>query len=684
MAKIRINSGGNRKVMVNAPGKPSTLRVNQEPFYSIKTVAPWGIGGDTKNQRIPAILTLSNNRTLLLWQQENINYEGTGDGTGMRVAQMIVSFNPQTKEITPGEITVFDEPQAPEAWVDGLGFAGHTHLGRITKGANAGRIIVVYNKKETTPSFKFGIFTRYSDDEAETWSSPVEIYNGVSLSDLFVVNGGSVIEIPNGPNEGRLVFPYYHYNTNIDTSAAHISYSDDGGITWSESNGVTVPTVPSSEVSLAWSWQGKLVMSIRNDEKDAFTGTRWFAISDDGGTTLNVPFESTTMQSTNCQAASIQVSLDGAFDRIAFSTPTFQLPAVRYKGRIYFSGNAGQTWGNAFRPAPSNMNFGYSALAMQSKDTYCLAFENNTNAPFGFNVDEGIKIVYFNNLYVQEQLNPPVVTNTPGAQSLFDVYETRVLADGGVITDEAYTLETIQWALDNSLHTSSPVAISAQFGVKANGSTILKLYSLFDVLGDMDLSGTSGNCPIDLTRGFARIHMATTSRYFKSQPITLSKGKTFAIAVSGSITPGNSVIRIGADGDVNSVFYATLPNQLAGVKWIKANCLGSDNEMIAEMNTSLFTDNCGFVLVGDIHAGVAYALIDGEEVAGQSIRAIVTQLGALADYSQIEQPILLGARKSAGAYPGSSNNWINEYWAIDDLNFNQSKSLSLRLARYKE
>lgn len=679
MAKIVINSGGDNKVSVNAPGKPSTVRVNEEPaFYVIKTVAPFGAGGDTKTQRVPAILTLSGNRVLLLFQQKNINNNDNGDGTGMRLAQQIITLNPKTKEITAGSITALDEPQAPEAWTAGLGFAGHAHLGRITKGENAGRIILAYNKKTTTPVYNFSIYTRYSDDEAQTWSEPVKIINGTSTNDLRVVNGGDIIEIPSGPYEGRLCFPYYHHGSSF--SIKYIVYSDDQGSTWSTSNGITVPE-PSSEVSLVRSNSGKLVMTIRPDEKDdeEFSGYRWMAVSTDGGATLGTAYKNTTLPSTNCQVSCIN---DG--DQIALSGPTFPLASKRYKSRIYFSNNDGVTWRNPFRPAPSMLNYGYSGITMFNKDTYAIVFESNTNSSLGFNVNEGMKVAFFNKAYVRQSIFQPITSPVSGAQQLFDAYESRVLADGGVITDEAYTLETIQWAMDNGLHESSAVAISAQFGVKASGVNIIKLYSLFNSLGDMTIGGTSGNYTIDNTNGFAQIKIATTLRYLTSSPITLATGKSFGMGVSGTITPGTNVIRIGTDGESNAVLYATLPNQIAGVKFISSDCLASDDQMSGPQNIAINTDKSGFVWVGDIDAGIAYAILDGDEYISQSCRAIVTPLGALADFTQIQQPVLLGARKSGGAYSGSNGNWINEYWFVTDWNFIQAKALSLRLSRYKE
>lgn len=64
------------------------------------------------------------------------------------------------------------------------------------------------------------------------------------------------------------------------------------------------------------------------------------------------------------------------------------------------------------------------------------------------------------------------------AQSEFDKYKARVLADGGVIKDEARTLAAFNLLFDTKMYGNMNTAVSGTFGVKMNGSGIAKLYSL--------------------------------------------------------------------------------------------------------------------------------------------------------------------------------------------------------------
>jgi hypothetical protein len=68
---------------------------------------------------------------------------------------------------------------------------------------------------------------------------------------------------------------------------------------------------------------------------------------------------------------------------------------------------------------------------------------------------------------------------TQTSQEIFDAYKADVVADGGAIGDEAYTLATIDAARRGGYDRGVAAAVSARFGRKLSGSTIVKLYSLF-------------------------------------------------------------------------------------------------------------------------------------------------------------------------------------------------------------
>ncbi|MGP2846369.1 hypothetical protein ACTVKH_00810 [Serratia marcescens] len=65
-------------------------------------------------------------------------------------------------------------------------------------------------------------------------------------------------------------------------------------------------------------------------------------------------------------------------------------------------------------------------------------------------------------------------------QAIFNAHKARVLADGGVIPDEAGCMARITWLLDNDIYGKVESAINPAFGVKMNANReVSKLYSLF-------------------------------------------------------------------------------------------------------------------------------------------------------------------------------------------------------------
>uniref|UniRef100_UPI0035C71A3D hypothetical protein n=1 Tax=Serratia quinivorans TaxID=137545 RepID=UPI0035C71A3D len=65
-------------------------------------------------------------------------------------------------------------------------------------------------------------------------------------------------------------------------------------------------------------------------------------------------------------------------------------------------------------------------------------------------------------------------------QTIFNTHKARVLADGGIIPDEAGCLARITWLLDNGIYNKVESAINPAFGVKMNANReVSKLYSLF-------------------------------------------------------------------------------------------------------------------------------------------------------------------------------------------------------------
>lgn len=71
----------------------------------------------------------------------------------------------------------------------------------------------------------------------------------------------------------------------------------------------------------------------------------------------------------------------------------------------------------------------------------------------------------------------------------FYVYKGRVLADGGIINNEAEVKEAFNFILQNGITESQAFSItSAKWGIKLNGDKPSKLYSLFGASGDVNIT----------------------------------------------------------------------------------------------------------------------------------------------------------------------------------------------------
>ena len=119
------------------------------------------------------------------------------------------------------------------------------------------------------------------------------------------------------------------------------------------------------------------------------------------------------------------------------------------------------------------------------------------------------------------------------AQAEFDKYKARVLADGGVINNEAKTLEAFQILISSNAYGNCNTFVGGSFGVKLSGSGVSKLYSL----DGHDLVAKQYNgAPLATIDSSNAINFESNSAnsgviYSTEHPVILSKNNKIAMGI---------------------------------------------------------------------------------------------------------------------------------------------------------
>ncbi|MFV0592220.1 MAG: exo-alpha-sialidase [Draconibacterium sp.] len=155
----------------------------------------------------------------------------------------------------------------------------------------------------------------YSDNDGLTWSEPVNI--GETCRDTFwgwyATGPGIGIQMKNGPHKGRLIIPANHSYNDPDGTirngpygyGAHVLFSDDRGETWKMSEQIKPGCNESQVAELS---DGSLEMNMRsyNDQN-----ARAISFSTDGGETWSEIEHDYQLVESKCQASILNY---GQFD----------------------------------------------------------------------------------------------------------------------------------------------------------------------------------------------------------------------------------------------------------------------------------------------------------------------------------------------------------------------------------
>jgi sialidase-1 len=221
----------------------------------------------------------------------------------------------------------------------------------------------------------------YSDDDGLTWSEPVDLTETCKNPDWgwYATGPGIAIQLKSEKYKNRIVIPANHsYTTNKKEEqvtdggygyGSHVLLSDDSGANWRMSSAITPGCNESQVVELR---DGRLIMNMRSYNR---MGCRAISYSQDGGETWSDIKHALQLADEVCQASFIEYGTYAGKKMYLFSNPGN--PVDRYFMTIKTSFDYCETWSNdkLIFAGPS----AYSCMTVLPDGNIGLLFEGGKN-----------------------------------------------------------------------------------------------------------------------------------------------------------------------------------------------------------------------------------------------------------------------------------------------------------------
>ncbi len=282
-------------------------------------------------------------------------------------------------------------------------------MGSMVVDQTTGAVFLVYTLNDDA------VLLMSSTNDGQTWSAPQNISSSVMLPSwgYIGIGEGDGIQLTVGPDTGRLLvsinYRYAPGTTNPDNpSYDAVIYSDDNGSTW-QLGGGPVPTDPANvgvnEAAIVQLPDGEIYMNSRLKYADNTGPARGYSFSDDGGITWsNVQYD-----------YSLPVpSVEGSLIQLDPNTLLFAAPqdptdtGIRQEMTIWASFNEGQTW---TEERVISYDFAsYSSMVALGHDTAMLEFVAGQNPVTGGAIDK-IDLVKFNLAELENGQTPQFTWN---------------------------------------------------------------------------------------------------------------------------------------------------------------------------------------------------------------------------------------------------------------------------------
>jgi len=315
--------------------------------------------------RIPAIVT-TNSGKILAFAEGRVN---SGSDTG-DIDMVMRSSEDGGKTWSPLKIIWNDGDNVcgnPAPVVDSK--TGEIHLLMTWNLGEDHERDIIDGKSEDTRR----VFVASSSDDGKSWSTPGEITASVKLENWTWYATGPChgIQLKYGTNTGRLVIPCDHIESGTKKYYSHIIYSDDHGKTWQL--GGTTPQDQVNECTVAEFPNGKLLLNMRN--YDRTQKSRKISYSEDGGLSWSAIQSDTALIEPICQAS---VLFSEENKSLWFLNPANE--NTRTNMTLKLSNDLGKKWSTV-----KVLNSGasaYSDLTLIDRNTLGCLYEGGRFSPY--------------------------------------------------------------------------------------------------------------------------------------------------------------------------------------------------------------------------------------------------------------------------------------------------------------
>lgn len=277
----------------------------------------------------------------------------------------------------------------------------------------------------------------------------------------------------------------------------------------------------------------------------------------------------------------------------------------------------------------------------------------------------------------------------------FAAYKQRVVADGGHIVNEQAVSDVLQFITANNIPVASiKSATSANWGVKLNGTTPLKLYNLFDSAGDL-ICSTTDKVKHVVSGDKAYLHFTESSASVLETSGTFSGMESAIINVVARFGEGTTVSAQDA-GTLGSLYTKTTSTSSADL--LMQRPFTTTTERNGQTNPSNYVEKIyGYTATGNstlplIDGGFTNWITSASALIDSKLKNF--RAGALNTSVTITTPhtvkdslyFSVGSRrssKSVGAFSRDYYFWgqIAESWLVINSTDDVAKALSLRASQ---